>query len=161
MEHSKHIWRAVILLAAAVVFVVSGRHFLVPESFGKMGHFRNDSIGEYMNKPVRHGNDESCRKCHQDKDAAHGKGKHAAVRCENCHGPVTLHADQDKKIADAQVVRSWELCAFCHQPLKSRPKDFPQLDFREHLISKDIPVKDTIPPKVCFLCHDPHDPLQQ
>ncbi|HUT53679.1 MAG TPA: cytochrome C [bacterium] len=161
MEHSKHIWRVFILLAVGVVFVVSGRHFLVPASFGKMGHFRFDSIGEYMAKPVMHGNDASCRKCHQDKYDAHEMGKHAAVRCENCHGPLALHVANGEKSADAQVVRSWELCAWCHQPLQARPKDFPQVDFREHLISEDIPVKGTIPPKICFMCHDPHDPLQE
>lgn len=158
MERSKHIWRAAILLIAGVIFVVSGRHFLVPASFGKAGHFRNDSIGEYMEKPVMHGNDISCKKCHQDKYQSHAEGKHAVVRCENCHGPVVTHADGKDKIADARVVRSWELCVFCHQPLRARPKDFPQLDFREHLLSEDVPVKANIPQKICFMCHDPHNP---
>lgn len=161
MEHSKHIWRVVILLTIGAVFVVSGRHFLVPASFGKMGHFRYDSIGEYMAKPVMHGGDASCAKCHQDKYDTHAKGKHAVVRCENCHGPLALHVADGKKIAAAEVHQSWELCELCHQPLKSRPRDFPQVDFRAHLIAKDIPVKGAIPAKVCFMCHDPHDPLQQ
>ena len=165
MENSKHIWRAVILLLGGAAFIVSGRHFLVPESFGKIGHFRYDSIGEYRDKPVMHGNDVSCQKCHADQFAAHEQGKHQAVRCENCHGPVALHADKDKKIGDARVTRSWELCAYCHQPLASRPKDFPQVNFRDHmnqfLAKEGLPPKDTAPPRICFLCHDPHDPLKE
>jgi len=164
MEHSKHIWRAVIILVAGVAFTVGGRHFLVPASFGQLGHFRADSIGEYMAKPVMHGNDASCGKCHPDQFAAHEQGKHKAVRCENCHGPLALHADSDKKIADAKVMASADLCALCHQKLDARPKTFPQIDLKAHmneLLAKEgLPPRDTVPAKICFTCHDPHDPLK-
>ncbi len=55
MEHTKHLWRAGILL---LVFVIGGfvaRHFLVPDSFGEMGYYRYAALFEFMEQEPRHG----------------------------------------------------------------------------------------------------------
>ena len=161
MEHTKHIWRAVIILVALALAGVVTRQLMIPESFGETGHFRHDSIGEFMSQPLVHGGDLSCRKCHKDQYDTKEKGKHGPVPCETCHGPVTLHANDQDKIADMPMTPTYELCAKCHLAQAAKPKDFPQLDFKQHLTDQDIPVKDKIPAKVCNICHPAHDPLSE
>lgn len=166
MEHTKHLWRAGIILIAMVIGAVIFRNFLIPESFGMTGHYRYDSIGEYMDKEVRHLGSKSCSKCHRDKMEEKMAGRHAAVSCENCHGPnkfnaTTFHAEGGEKVANMPVKGSYELCQLCHEQMSARPKDFPQVNIREHLRDQDIMVKENIPKKICFLCHSPHDPLSE
>jgi hypothetical protein len=150
---------------AMIIGAVTARDFLVPESFGKTGHFRYDSIGEFMEQPIVHGISRACRKCHQEQYEEHEQGRHLWVPCETCHGPLTVHADKQDKTADAAVNRSYELCAACHRPLKARPKDFPQVDFLEHvnefLAKEGLAPKKKISRKICGLCHSPHNPLSE
>jgi len=167
MEHTKHIWRAVIILVAFMLIAVIGRSFIVPESFGVQGHFRFDSIQEYMDKPVIHGINKQCRKCHKEEYTEHKKGKHAPVLCETCHGPLAAHADDEEKTGDALIskkTRSADLCALCHQKLEARPRDFPQLDFLDHvnepMIDAGLPPLEKYSKRSCFRdCHtDTHSP---
>jgi len=160
MKHSKHIWRVVIILIGVGVFVVSGRSFMLPSSFGQAGHFRYDSISEYMAKPLRHGGDASCEKCHEKNFALHETGKHQTVRCEVCHGALSLHVVDGKKVADARVPRKYEWCAICHQAQPAKPAGFPTINIKDHLATMTgSPVTDPIDPAVCLGCHNPHDPL--
>ncbi len=89
--------------------------------------------------------------------AEHAEGAHAVVRCELCHGPVTLHAnlDEGEKIADMPVRRSRELCELCHRELDARPAGFAQVDVREHLTE----MGGELTADACFDCHDPHSPI--
>lgn len=165
MEHTKHIWRAIIILAIGMIGFVVARNFMVPESFGKEGHFRFDSVGEYMAKPVVHQGNKFCMKCHEEQYEEHGSGKHAAVPCETCHGPAAPHADKKDKLADAYVDKSYNLCALCHQELAARPDDFPQIVFLDHinerLAEEELKPVDKLSRKICGLCHPSHDPRQE
>jgi len=159
MEHTKHIWRATLLIVMLAVALIVARHFLVPETFGQAGHFRYASLDEHMHRPVKHGGAKSCRECHEDEYDAITEGKHAAVQCEVCHAPISVHIRNQEKVADMPVQRSHELCALCHQKLRARPRDMPQVAFRQHLVDTKALAKGAeIPDGVCFQCHEAHNP---
>jgi len=151
MEHSKHIWRAAILLVVVLTGVVVGRHFLVPKSFGEMGFYRGDALYEFMDKTPEHAGADACGECHDDIAAAKAKGKHASVQCEVCHAPLTTHIRDGEKVADMAINRSWHLCGYCHLKLNARPSSIAQIDLREHLeLDPDAPIPD----QACLECHD-------
>lgn len=157
MSHTKHLWRAALLLVAVGLVGFTGRHFLIPESFGEAGFYRYDSLGEFMAQPVVHGGSASCAACHEDAATAKAAGKHAGVSCEVCHGPLAGHVKDDAVIAPMPVNRSHELCAYCHQTLKARPRAMPQVDIPEHLGALEaLAPGEAIPEGACATCHDVH-----
>ncbi len=158
MEHTKHVWRAALLLAALPVLFLVVRHFMLPSSFGQAGYYRYDSIGEYMNLPLVHGAAGACQKCHEAEQKEVRGGKHASVSCEVCHGPLADHAQGDKKTAVMPVLRSAALCAYCHQKLEARPKTFPQVDFKAHLAEQGADPNIKMTGKICLTCHESHNP---
>lgn len=159
MEHTKHIWRAVLLLLILGGAGVGARHFMIPESFGDQGFFRYGSLGDYMSLPVIHGGRGSCTACHEEIATAKSEGKHAGLNCESCHAPVTVHADDDEKLADMPTNPSVALCANCHQILDARPDTMPQVDIRAHLEEIGvISAGEDIPESACVVCHDVHSP---
>src|SRR3990172_5883972 len=114
MEHTKHIWRAVLILAFFAIVGFTGRHFLIPPSFGEVRFYRYDSLRDFMRQPVRHGGSASCAACHQDTMTTKAEGRHAGVSCEVCHAPLAVHVQGEEKIGPMPVNRSHELCALCH-----------------------------------------------
>jgi len=159
MEHTKHMWRAVLVLIVIAVAAVVARHFLIPESFGAQGFYRFDSLGEYMAKPAVHGDVAACHTCHQPVYDIAQTGKHATVSCEVCHGPLSAHVKDTEKSADALINRSNGTCVQCHEKLRARPEEFPQLELTEHLESSGvISPGEPIPEEVCIACHDAHNP---
>lgn len=160
MLHTKHIWRAVLLLVGAAVVGFTGRHFMIPESFGEAGFYRYDSLGDFMAKPVVHGGSASCAECHAEQATTKAEGKHAGLSCEACHGPLAGHVKDGVRIAPMPVNRSHELCAYCHQALKARPATMPQVDIPQHLLTLEVlSPGDAIPEGACATCHDVHSPV--
>lgn len=155
--HAKHVFRAAILLLAVLVAMVLGRSLFVPDTWGEFGPYRGASVAEHRAKPIRHGGNQVCAMCHDAEYAEHAAGVHAAVQCELCHGPVTLHVDleEGEVLAEMPVRRSRELCELCHRRLEARPAGFPQIDVREHLTSNGVELTSN----ACFECHDPHSPF--
>ena len=83
-----HLFRfAGLFVLLFVVFLVV-RHFVVPKSFGKYGHYRADAISEIAAHPAKFSGHETCEACHSDVADKKGKGKHAHVNCEACHGAL-------------------------------------------------------------------------
>jgi hypothetical protein len=83
-----HLFRfAGLFVLLFVVFLVV-RHFVVPKSFGKYGHYRADSMSEIAAHPTKYAGHETCEACHSDVADKKGKGKHAHVNCEACHGAL-------------------------------------------------------------------------
>jgi hypothetical protein len=156
LAHSKHVFRAALLLVAVVAALILGRLFFVPETWGEYGFYRGAAVGEHRARSVRFGGDEACEPCHEAEYAEHSAGVHAPVRCELCHGPVALHADleEGEKLAEMPVRRTRELCELCHRAQAARPASFPQIDVREHVLENGGEVT----PDACFDCHDPHSP---
>lgn len=154
LRHTKHAFRILILLVVAVLVILFGRAAFVPDSWGRYGSYRADNVEQQRAKPVMHGNDASCKDCHAEQVATHEQGAHLRVRCEVCHAPIALHVVDDAKIADMPIERSRELCLRCHQQLHARPKDFPQIQPRQHVDEHGS----TWSEEVCIECHQPHSP---
>jgi len=157
MEHTKHIWRAALLLLALLLSAVVVRHFMIPESFGREGHYRYSSLTEFMAQPIVHGSRTSCADCHEEEQDAQDDGPHAPVACAGCHAPVSRHAKGEEKTADMPSDRSYHSCINCHQKLRARSQAVSQIETRKHL--EDVGVLDPgeeIPDQSCLVCHDPH-----
>jgi len=157
MEHTKHIWRAVLILLVLLVAAVVSRHFLIPESFGEQGFYRADTLHELREQAVVHASAGACAECHADIAETIAASHHATVSCEVCHAPLSYHAANGEKIADMPVNRSHELCALCHQTLDARPATFKQVDIIQHLGDMDVvdPGQE-IPAGTCVTCHAVH-----
>ncbi len=130
------------------------RSLLIPHSFGTFDHYRGDNVAEQREKPVNFGERTSCAECHSDQAALHGKGKHLAVQCQNCHAPLSVHIKDGVFQEKMPIDRAATLCLRCHGELPSRPKDFPQIDIKEHLESRGL----LLAGGVCLSCHRAHDP---
>lgn len=162
MEHARHVLRVALLVLVLFSGLVVARGLLIPDSFGKYGHYRYDNVIEQRNTPLAHYGAKSCRGCHEKQWQLRESGDmegHLKVSCEVCHGPLARHASgenkaTDKKFADMPVVRSWQLCAQCHLKLEGRPASFPQVTFDSKHMKGDKLEGD-----VCKKCHDPHSTL--
>lgn len=158
IEHKKHVFRVFILLGVVVVGALIGRLLLVPESFGRYGFWRADSIAEQVAREVRHGGDEACAECHDDVKATHDAGPHLAVPCEDCHDALRSHVreGEDEPYAEMPRITSiTHLCARCHRELGARPASFPQVNIKTHPVEMGA---EAATDEVCFDCHSPHDP---
>jgi hypothetical protein len=141
-----HLFRfAGLFVLAFIVFLVV-RSYVVPKSFGQYGHYRGNAIGEIAARPVKFAGHETCETCHSDVLDVKGKGKHAHVNCEACHGPLAKHADDPASVTPAKLDTA-VLCARCHTASAAKPKGFPQVDPADH--SNGVP---------CETCHQPHSP---
>lgn len=157
LTHTKHVFRAAILLLVVVVAMVLGRSLFVPDTWGEYGQYRGAAVAEHRDKPVRHLGNESCAMCHDAEYADHASGVHVSVQCELCHGPARLHVDPEEGevLAEMPVRRSRELCELCHRKLEARPVGFPQIDVREHVTENG----GELTADACFACHEPHSPI--
>ena len=136
------------LFAAFIILFLIARHFLVPVSFGELGHYRFNSIAENKEKPMNYAGKEACADCHDDKASEIKSDCHAGLSCETCHGPGLAHInnpDSVKLVKPAQ--RSF--CGTCHSYNPSRSKVIQQIDLKEHNVDKN-----------CIECHNPHKPCQ-
>jgi hypothetical protein len=135
-------------LAALFVLLVflAVRHTLVPESFGRYGHYRAASLDEIAARPPVFAGHQTCATCHVDVDEAKNKGPHAIVACEGCHGPAGKHA-QDVSSQKPPRPDPARLCPVCHEADNAKKKTFPQVVSKEHFDGA-----------ACGTCHNPHQP---
>jgi Cytochrome c554 and c-prime len=144
--HREHLVRvAGLFLAGIAVFVVL-QSLLIPEGFGRYGHYRAGALDDARAHPVVYAGRAACLDCHADAAEATKGGGHARVHCEACHGPLAAHAG-DPSEHKAHKPDAAVLCARCHQSNVARPADFPQKDRAEH--AGDEP---------CTTCHVAHRP---
>ncbi len=134
-----------ILIAIIVAFFVA-RAYLVPDSFGKYGHYRADAVDEIAALEIVYAGSQACADCHDDIQDVKSESHHRGVACETCHGPGTQHIeDPDEFVLTAPRGRGY--CPLCHGYDPARPSGFPQI----------LPVTHN-PGKPCMTCHDPHNP---
>ncbi len=143
-----HVKRVVLLLVLVVIATAAVRTALVPESFGKYGYYRADSVGEIMELPVEFADSETCGKedCHPEAYNIWIDGGHKTVNCETCHGPGAAHSNDTSIPVESNISR--EFCGRCHNKMPSRPDTFRQVDIKEHGEGFEW----------CVTCHNPHKP---
>ena len=153
-----HVLRPVWLAIGLVVVLLITRQFVVPEDFGVHGEsftynfHRLGNVQEWKDFPVKHLGRESCSgsECHEDKVAMLGASPHAAIECENCHGPGVGHPDQVELLS---IERSREHCLRCHQSLdypNNARSELPNIRNSTHGRRRE-----------CVNCHVPHDPRER
>jgi len=145
--HKGHLVRMAALFGVGVLGFVVLQALFVPKDFGAYGHYRAGALDDNRARPIAFAGRAACVECHSDvADAAKG-GRHEAVRCEACHGPLAGHAaDPTEKTAVRPDPRV--LCARCHAANVARPALFPQVDVAEHAGQE-----------ACTTCHTAHNPL--
>jgi len=154
VEHRKHIVRLLIILAVLVPGFVVARSLLIPESFGKYGHYRGDNVEEQMNLPLVYQEAGFCEECHETQYGSWKDTGHATVNCEVCHGHWEIHNEQVKTMT---ADKSNNGCVICHLKLTGRPEEFPQIaSFDKHMIDVEMQEEGM---EECLECHDPHEPL--
>jgi predicted CXXCH cytochrome family protein len=142
----EHLLRfAGLFLAGLIVFVVV-RNALVPEDFGRLGHYRASALDDSRAKPLVHAGQAACAECHADVVELRSPSRHAAVACEGCHGPLAAHATGADERKPARP-DGRELCVRCHAANAGRPAWFRTVSARDH--AGDEP---------CITCHRPHAP---
>lgn len=167
-RHAAHVVRmASVFLAGAVLFLIA-RSALIPDGFGTFGFYRAGAIDDAKARSIAYAGSASCEGCHvgkywSDFDDAEATAKsdpkrdnrHSVLRCESCHGPLALHASNQKRkeagedVADKPVpqVTADKLCLGCHREITGRP------EFQPQVIAGDHGDKDK-----CESCHRPHRP---
>ena len=138
--------RLVILFALLVLGLFLARHYLVPKTFGRLGHYRAAALETIMARGIRYAGRQACADCHEDVVKMHGLSHHQTVACEACHGPAAAHTEAPME-HKPPAPRGRGYCPLCHGYDPSRPTGFPQID----------PVAHN-PLKACISCHNPHAP---
>ncbi|MBF0274538.1 MAG: hypothetical protein HQK84_04830 [Nitrospinae bacterium] len=151
---TSHVKRVFILLLIIIIAGVIVRSMLIPESFGKYGHYRGNALQEEAAREVTFSEQEKCSssECHEMNFLIKDKGKHKPVVCENCHGAFAFHPEEKRADPNKFTInRDRSLCLTCHRKEPARPKDFPMIVELEHYVEGGEK-----PP--CISCHDPHSP---
>lgn len=143
----QQISRLAIVFTVLVGGLVLARFFLVPATFGELGHYRSAAIDTVVAQPIRYAGHQVCVECHEDITEMKEVSLHSNVACEVCHGAAAAHVeDFEKYLPPAPRERGY--CPLCHGYNPSRPTGFPQIDPIAHN-----------PVKPCIACHDPHQPV--
>ena len=154
MEHREHIIRLLIVIVFVVVILFLVRWFLIPQSFGRYGHYRGDNVKEQMDLPLVYLESAFCKDCHEVQYNDWKDNGHSSVNCETCHGHWEIHNGRVKTMT---AIKSDDTCTMCHQKLTGRPDSFPQIvSFSKHIEEQEVSEEDILN---CLDCHDPHVPL--
>lgn len=136
---------AVLFAVLAVGFVVA-REYLVPDTFGDVGHYRAAAVTTIVAREKSYAGHRECADCHDDIAEQRLASHHSGVACEVCHGPGAAHSEYPDEVG-LPAPRERGFCPLCHRYDPSRPTGFPQIE----------PVAHN-PLEPCMSCHDPHAP---
>lgn len=148
-----HVFRPLFAAIVLVVLILTARYLMVPSDFGVHGDsftynfYRAGNVKDWKDFPISYKGRAYCKECHEENAASIASSKHAAIQCENCHGPAMNHPDDPEKLT---IDKSRELCLRCHAKLPypgSLRGEIEGIDPREHN-----------PGKECVQCHKPHNP---
>lgn len=148
-----HVWRPLYLAIALVLLVLLARQLIVPADFGvheqgyMYGWHRKSNEEEWKAVKVKYRTTAYCRECHKDKYDDLTLSPHAAIACENCHGPAY---DHPKDPPGLLVDRSRALCIRCHAILPYKNTTRGNIN--------GINPETHYPQAECVMCHIPHNP---
>ena len=139
--------RLAIVFALLVGGLVAARYFLVPPTFGELGHYRSAAVDSAAALPIHYAGQQVCGECHDEIFASKLESRHQSVACEVCHGPAAAHVEDPEQYTPP-APRKRGYCPLCHGYDASRPTGFPQIDPLSHN-----------PMRPCISCHNPHQPV--
>ena len=167
MNNAKHFLRLAVLITLVVAAFLRVRAMVVPQDFGKLGHFRASAIAEAAAREPRHLGSAECSDCHSEINEAWENGKHHIPQCENCHGPGFLHVkvvsedsvdaypDPIKRNKNAlRVTSGIDECKWCHLKTFERPSTLKSIKSVDEHFSENRGK--FAPGAKCTDCHDPH-----
>ncbi|HHO47628.1 MAG TPA: cytochrome C [Desulfobacteraceae bacterium] len=150
-----HVLRPLWVAIAFVALVLLARYFLVPDDFGVHGEsftynfYRAGNVQEWKDFPVKFRGSAVCVDCHSENEEMLAASLHAAIQCENCHGPGLDHPESGDP-GTMILNRGRALCLRCHADLgyagTSRAA-IPSIDPVRHNVDS-----------ACIECHEPHNP---
>lgn len=138
--------RLAVVFALAALALIAARYFLIPDTFGELGHYRAAAIDTIIAHPKKYAGQQDCALCHGSIMDRRLAGNHRGLACEGCHGPAAGHVASPVEVKPA-IPSARDFCPRCHAYNPSRPTGFPQIDPATH--NPRIP---------CAACHDPHAP---
>lgn len=145
----RHIRRLIVVFVIFISLFLVARHYLVPDTFGKFGHYRAASLDDYSLLELHYSGQQACFECHQDIQDLKKQDVHSEIHCETCHGPGLKHVTSGEA-ADILKPAGREFCGSCHTLNAAKPKDaVNQVDLTKHNIGKN-----------CIECHNPHQPWE-
>ena len=136
----------IVILLAVVAAFITARELFVPATFGDLGHYRADAVGENADHELVYAGYETCVDCHEDIYETKMNANHRNVACETCHGPAALHAEAPDEVFP-DIPQGRDFCPLCHGYDPARPSGFPQVLTETHN-----------PGKACMSCHESHNP---
>ena len=144
-KDAEHLVRlAAIFAIGALVFVVA-RAQMVPDDFGKYGHYRAGAIDDERARTPVHAGQAACAGCHPDIVETRAASRHKAVACESCHGAQGAHARGEAEKPQRPDGR--ETCIRCHAAKTGKPEQYPTVLIKEHAGEEK-----------CITCHTAHSP---
>jgi len=135
----QQISRLLVLFLLFTLCLVMARHYLVPKTFGRLGHYRAAALDSIVSRNVKYVGRKTCATCHDDIAKLHSVSRHQTVACEACHGPGSKHEEiakpftnvkklspeQEKLVRDSiWKIQPGNICSRCHisQGHKEHPK---------------------------------------
>ncbi len=123
------------------------RILLVPKSFGRHGHYRDEAVAEISTQEIKYAGYQACIECHSDVFELKAASNHKGLTCEVCHDAAAKHVEAPDEFTPT-APRQRGGCPVCHEYNPSRPTGFPQILAAQHN-----------PGKPCMSCHNPHNPV--
>ena len=141
--------RLVILFILVTGLFLIIRQFLVPDTFGELGHYRAESLQDNADIPMNFSGARACLDCHEDIYALKDQDLHKKITCETCHGPGLDHINSMES-KDIVVPEGRQFCGRCHAQNAARSSSIvKQVDLASHNAELD-----------CNECHNAHQPWE-
>jgi hypothetical protein len=144
--HFGHVARVAALFGGGFTVFLVVRWALIPPDFGAYGFYRAGALTDIRAQPIVYAGEAPCLDCHGDVAEIRLSARHARIKCEACHGPLTRHATGDVEVKP-RALNPRLLCLQCHTQSAGKPEGFPQIVASDH--GADV---------ACTDCHRPHRP---
>ena len=79
LKEAAHLVPLVLVFVAGLAAFLVIRHVMVPQGFGKYGHYRPGALDDIRKRPVSFAGQATCAMCHDEVVATRAKGRHRIV----------------------------------------------------------------------------------